>query len=123
MTLFAEEKTLVADEGATSTGPEIVVFAAFNHPPKYPVRVSALAEMVCRSRTPTYCDVYYTDSRYTDEVIRPIVVVIHLPLQMHNVQYHFNSCLAMSFELYTFHVIHSISTLRSKMNTYKIFLT
>ena len=53
MILFAEEKTLVADEGATSTGPEIVVFAAFNHPPKYPVRVSALAEMVCRSRTPT----------------------------------------------------------------------
>ena len=37
---------MVIDEGSTHTGPEIVVFAAFSHPPKYPVRVSALTEMV-----------------------------------------------------------------------------
>ena len=37
---------MVQDDSSTSQNPEIVVFASFSHPPKYPVRVSALAEMV-----------------------------------------------------------------------------
>ena len=37
---------MVQDEMPVPDHPEVVIFAAYTGPPKYPARVSALAEMV-----------------------------------------------------------------------------
>ena len=41
-----EEKSIVQEETPVPENPEIVVFAAYSSPPKYPVRISLLGEMV-----------------------------------------------------------------------------
>ena len=43
---FIEEKSIVPEEAPLPEHPEVVVFAAYSGPPKYPVRVSVLSEMV-----------------------------------------------------------------------------
>ena len=44
--LIIEERSMIQDEQPLPEHPEIVVFAAFSGPPKYPVRISVLGEMV-----------------------------------------------------------------------------
>lgn len=44
--LIVEERSMIQDEQPLPEHPEIVVFAAFSGPPKYPVRISVLGEMV-----------------------------------------------------------------------------
>lgn len=41
-----EEKSLLQEDQPLPEHPEVVVFAAYSGPPKYPVRISALKEMV-----------------------------------------------------------------------------
>lgn len=43
---FIEEKSIVPEEAPLPEHPEVVVFASYSGPPKYPVRVSVLSEMV-----------------------------------------------------------------------------
>ena len=45
----SEEKSMISEESAVPDKPEIAVFAAYSGPPKYPVRVSLLGEMVSLS--------------------------------------------------------------------------
>ena len=44
--LIVEERSMIQDEQPLPEHPEIVVFASFSGPPKYPVRISVLGEMV-----------------------------------------------------------------------------
>ena len=43
---FIEERSMIQDEQPLPEHPEIIVFASYSGPPKYPVRVSVLGEMV-----------------------------------------------------------------------------
>ena len=43
---FAEEKSMLQEDMPIPEHPEVVVFASYCGPPKYPVRISVLGEMV-----------------------------------------------------------------------------
>ena len=45
--VFAEEKSMVQEEQPLPEHPEVMVFASYSGPPKFPMRVSVLREMVC----------------------------------------------------------------------------
>ena len=43
---IAEEKSMLQEDMPVPEHPEVVVFASYSGPPKYPVRISVLGEMV-----------------------------------------------------------------------------
>ena len=44
--MVTEEKSMLMDDSMVPDHPEVVVFASYSGPPKYPVRISVLGEMV-----------------------------------------------------------------------------
>ena len=62
---------MIQDEQPLPEHPEIVVFASFSGPPKYPVRISVLGEMVRHAKTdiPHICYLFGFFFEYGDPIL------------------------------------------------------
>lgn len=61
VSMVTEEKSMVQEEQAIPENPEVMVFASYSGPPKYPMRVSILREMVGTSGY--WCQVHVLEFR------------------------------------------------------------